>query len=386
MAEPEAKGTIMRHAEEDKYQEFRHTLRRFVERSVAPHAAQVDRESRPPLEAVDAARALGLPGLAFPERLGGSDGDLFAQVITTEELARACASTSLTITSGWVLEGIVQYGSRDLQQLVIPPICNGEMRGAWGLTEPQGGSNLMGARTAARRDGDSWVIDGTKRFITNAGWADWYLIFARTGDASFGIFMVHRDDPGIRFGKAEDKMGLRGSPTADVILEECRIPDGRQVGDPNKGAAYITEMLHNSRLTIAAHALGIAQGALDEALKYTQDRTQFDQSISRFQAVKVMIADMALKVEAARSVLYQAVDYRIRNQPDSRRYASLAKTLCSDAAMAVSTDSVQLHGGYGYLKDYPIERMMRDAKVTQIWEGTNQIQRLIIAKETYANR
>jgi len=376
----------MRLSEDDKYQEFRGNLRRFVERSVAPHAATVDREGRPPLEAIDAARALGLPGLPFPEHLGGSDGDLYAQVITTEELARACASTSLTITSGWVLEGIVKYGSNALQRLVLPPICKGEMRGAWGLTEPQGGSNLMGARTTAKRDGDGWVLDGTKRFITNAGWADWYLIFARTGENTFGIFMIHRDDPGIRFGKAEDKMGMRGSPTADVILAQCRIPTGREVGDPDKGGAYITEMLHNSRLTIAAHALGIAQGALDEALKYTQDRRQFDQTISRFQAVRVMIADMALKVEAARSVLYQAVDYRLRNHPDSRRYASLAKVLCSDAAMAVSTDSVQLHGGYGYLKDYPIERMMRDAKVTQIWEGTNQIQRFLIAKEIYASR
>jgi hypothetical protein len=376
----------MRLAELDKYQDFRSNLQRFVARDVVPHAAKVDREGRPPLEAIDAARALGLPGLAFPERLGGSDGDLFAQVIATEELARGCASTSLTITSGWVLEGVVRYGSNALQELVLPPICRGEMRGAWGLTEPQGGSNLMGARTAAKRDGDGWVLDGTKRFITNAGWADWYLIFARTAETAFGLFMVHRDDPGIRFGKAEDKMGMRGSPTADVILDQCRIPAGREIGDPLQGGAYIVEMLHNSRLTIAAHALGIAQGALDEALKYTQERRQFDQPISRFQAVKVMIADMALKVEAARAVLYQAVDYRLQDHPEARRYASLAKVLCSDAAMAVSTDSVQLHGGYGYLKDYPVERMMRDAKVTQIWEGTNQIQRLLIAKETYAIR
>lgn len=375
----------MRLAEEDSYQDFRSNLRRFVERDVAPYAAAVDREGRPPLEAITAALALGLPGLAFPERLGGSDGDLFAQVLTTEELARGCASASLTITSGWVFEGIVKYGSKEVQELVLPPICRGEMRGAWGLTEPQGGSNLMGARTTAKADGGDWVLNGTKRFITNAGWADWYLIFARTGDKTFGIFMIHRDDPGIRFGKAEDKMGMRGSPTADVILEDCRVPASRVVGDPNRGGEYIVEMLHNSRLTIAAHALGIAQGSLDEALKYTEDRRQFDQTISRFQAVRVMIADMALKVEAARAVLYQAVDYRLRNHPDARRYASLAKVLCSDAAMSVSTDAVQLHGGYGYLKDYPIERMMRDAKITQIWEGTNQIQRLLIAKETYAN-
>lgn len=377
----------MRFAEQQKYQEFRDNLRRFALERVAPHAARVDRESRPPIEAIDAALELGLPGLPFPEHLGGSDGDLFAQVLTTEELARVCASTSLTITSGWVLEGVVSHGSAELQQSVIRPVAEGRLRGAWGLTEPQGGSNLMGARTVARPDSlGGWVLNGTKRFITNAGWADWYLIFASTGPKAFGIFMVHRDDPGIRFGKLEDKMGMRGSPTADVILEDCTIPAGREVGDPQKGAIYITEMLHNSRLTIAAHALGIAQGALDEAVKYTEERVQFDQTLSRFQLVRAMVADMALKVEAARSVLYQAVDHRMHDHPDARNYASLAKVLCSDAAMAVTTDAVQLHGGYGYLKDYAVERMMRDAKVTQIWEGTNQIQRLLIAKEIYARR
>lgn len=374
----------MRSNEQEKYQEFRDSLRRFAMGRVAPYAARVDREARPPLEAIEAALELGLPGLPFPESLGGSDGDLFAQVLTTEELARVCATTSLTITSGWVLEGIVTYGSAALQDEVIRPIAAGRVRGAWGLTEPQGGSNLMGARTTARPAAHGWVLNGTKRFITNAGWADWYLIFANTGPKAFGIFMIHRDDPGIRFGKLEDKMGMRGSPTADVILEECTVPGGREVGDPHQGGRYITEMLHNSRLTIAAHALGIAQGALDEAVRYTEERQQFDQPISRFQLVRGMVADMALKIEAARSVLYQAVDYRIHNNPAARSYASLAKVLCSDAAMAVTTDALQLHGGYGYLKDYPIERMMRDAKVTQIWEGTNQIQRLLIAKEVYA--
>ena len=376
----------MRSNEQDKYQEFRDNLRRFAIERVAPHAASVDRDSRPPLEAIDAALELGLPGLPFPERLGGSEGDLFAQVLTTEELARACAATSLTITSGWVLEGVVLYGSEALQESVIRPIAQGRLRGAWGLTEPQGGSNLMGARTTARADAKGWVLNGTKRFITNAGWADWYLIFAKTDEKAFGLFMVHRDDPGIRFGKAEDKMGMRGSPTADVIMEDCRIPAGREIGDPLQGARYIGEMLHNSRLTIAAHALGIAQGALDEALRYTEERQQFDQTLSRFQLIKSMVADMVLSVEAARSVLYQAVDHRMHNHPAARSFASLAKVLCSDAAMSVTTNAVQLHGGYGYLKDYPVERMMRDAKVTQIWEGTNQIQKLLIAKEAYASR
>lgn len=374
----------MRHVEHDTYEDFRESVRRFTREQVAPLAAAVDRDSRAPRETLEAALALGLPGLPFPERLGGSDGDLFAQVLTTEELARGCATTSLTITSGWVMDGVAKYGSPGLQEAVIRPIATGKMHGAWGLTEPQGGSNLMGARTTAQSKGDSWVLNGTKRFITNAGWADWYLIFASTGPKAFGIFMVHRDDPGIRFGKPEDKMGMRGSPTADVILDNCTIPAGREVGDPSQGGSYIVEMLHNSRLTIAAHALGIAQGALDEAVNYTEERKQFDETISRFQLVRAMIADMSVKVEAARSVLYQAVDYRMHEHPSARKYASLAKLMCSDAAMAVSSDAVQLHGGYGYVKEYAVERMMRDAKVTQIWEGTNQLQRLLIAKEVYA--
>lgn len=374
----------MRANEEDNYQEFRQSLRRFALAKVAPHAAAVDAEGRLPVESIEASIELGLPGLPFPARLGGSDGDLFAQVITTEELARVCASTSFTITSCWLFEGLVRYGSQALQETVIPPIASGAMHAAWCLTEPQGGTNLMGARTSARRIADGWILNGTKRFITNGGWADWYLIFARTDEKSFGIFMVHKDDPGIRFGRTERKMGMCGSPTADVILEDCIIPEMRCMGDPHQGASYIVEMLHNSRLTIAAHALGIAQGALDEALKYTEERKQFDQLISKFQMIRGMVADMALKVEAARAVLYQAVEYRIRDHPKARLFASMAKVLCSDAAMAVTTDAVQLHGGYGYLKDYPVERMMRDAKVTQIWEGTNQIQRLLIAKEVYS--
>lgn len=374
----------MRHVEHDTYEDFRESVRRFTREQVAPLAAAVDRDSRAPRETLEAALALGLPGLPFPERLGGSDGDLFAQVLTTEELARGCATTSLTITSGWVMDGVAKYGSLGLQEAVIRPIATGKMHGAWGLTEPQGGSNLMGARTTAQSKGESWVLNGTKRFITNAGWADWYLIFASTGPKAFGIFMVHRDDPGIRFGKPEDKMGMRGSPTADVILDNCTIPAGREVGDPSQGGSYIVEMLHNSRLTIAAHALGIAQGALDEAVNYTEERKQFDETISRFQLVRAMVADMSVKVEAARSVLYQAVDYRMHEHPSARKYASLAKLMCSDAAMAVSSDAVQLHGGYGYVKEYAVERMMRDAKVTQIWEGTNQLQRLLIAKEVYA--
>jgi alkylation response protein AidB-like acyl-CoA dehydrogenase len=241
----------------------------------------------------------------------------------------------------------------------------------------------MGVVTTATETSSGWVLRGTKRFITNGSWADWYLIFARSTPDTFGIFLVHKDDPGVSFGALERKMGLRGSPTSDVILDDCTIPLDRVVGDPTKGAQYIQAGLLASRLKYAAHGLGIAQGALDEAVKYTQEREQFGKPIASFQMIKGMIADMAMKVETGRAILMHAGTLALNEHPEARLYASIAKATCTDAAMSVATDAVQLHGGYGYLKDYPVERMFRDAKITQIWEGTNQIQRLMIAKDVY---
>ncbi|MHA7602669.1 acyl-CoA dehydrogenase family protein [Alicycliphilus sp. T452] len=248
---------------------------------------------------------------------------------------------------------------------------------------PRGGSDLMGVVATAKQTAQGWVLNGTKRFITNGGWADWYLIFARTSPDKFGIFLVNKNDSGVSFGAPERKMGLRGSPTSDVILEDCTIPLDRVVGDPEEGGKYILAGLLTSRLKYAAHGLGIAQGALDEALAYTRTREQFGQPVSNFQMVKGMMADMAMRVEAGRAVLMHAATLVLNGDPAAKRYASMAKVLCTDAAVAVTADALQLHGGYGYLKDYPVERMYRDAKVTQIWEGTNQIQRLMIAKELY---
>ena len=209
------------------------------------------------------------------------------------------------------------------------------------------------------------------------------MVFARTSEKHFGLFLLHKDDAGVSFGAQEKKMGMRGSPTSDVIMDDVFIPDSRLLGDPERGAEYIHEALLRSRLQIAAHALGIASGALDEALKYTNERKQFGQQISRFQMLRGMVADMAIRIEAGRSTLYRAIDMYMSKDPAVVLQASIAKVLCSDAAMSVTTDAVQLHGGYGYLEEYPVERMMRDAKVTQIWEGTNQIHRLMIAKSVY---
>lgn len=367
----------------DIYSEFRANIRRFAKDKVAPYAATIDRERRPPIEACNAAIELGLPGLPYPEGLGGQDGDMFTQCIVMEEIARVCASSALTISSSWILMAVVDYGSEAQQRAILPEIISGKVRCAWGLTEPKGGSDLMATTTQATKTADGWVITGTKRFISNGGWAEWYMIFARTSGKRFGLFLVHKDDLGVSFGAQERKMGMRGSPTSDVILDNVSVADSRLLGDPERGAEYINEALLRSRLQIAAHALGIADGALDEALRYTTEREQFGQQIARFQMLRGMVADMAIRVEAGRSTLYRAIGFYMARDPAARQQASIAKVLCSDAAMSVTTDAVQLHGGYGFLEDYPVERMMRDAKVTQIWEGTNQIQRLMIAKGAY---
>lgn len=376
----------MQGMDKQAYDTFRETMRRLAVDKIAPHAAEVDRTKSPPKQAHAALRDAGILGLAFPEELGGQGGDLLSQVIAVEESARVCATSGLTLLTGWAaLDPLIRFGSPELVKEVVPPVAAGTMIAGWCLTEPQGGSDLPALKTRAVRDGNDWVINGNKRFITNATWADWYLVLARTGEKAYGIFMVHRDDPGISFGKLENKMGLRGSPTADVIFDNCRIPASREVGDTTKGYEHMMVSLTISRPLISAQALGIAQGALDEAVKYTSDRKQFGQSVSRFQMVRGMVADMAVKVESSRSLLYRAVEAIEADPVQGRTLASMAKLLCSDTAMSVTTDAVQLHGGYGYLEDYPVERMMRDAKITQIYEGTNQIQRLIIAKSVYAD-
>jgi alkylation response protein AidB-like acyl-CoA dehydrogenase len=368
---------------DDTYVSFREQVRRFAKEKVAPFAASVDDEARPPMEAYRASLELGLPGLPFSEAFGGQEGDVFTQIITVEELARVCASSATTVSTCWIMMLVQRFGSEAQKQVIIPPVVRGEHRSAWGLTEPKGGSDLMGVVTTAKRSENGWVLNGTKRFITNGGWADWYLIFARTEADKFGIFLVSKEDAGVSFGAPERKMGLRGSPTSDVILENCEIPLDRVVGEPTQGGEYIRAGLLASRLKYAAHGLGIAQGALDEAVGYTQQREQFGRPIADFQMIKGMVADMAMKVEAGRAMLMHAATLVVNQMPDAKKYASMAKVLCTDAAMSVATDAVQLHGGYGFLKDYPVERMLRDAKITQIWEGTNQIQRLMIAKDVY---
>ncbi|ACF00085.1 acyl-CoA dehydrogenase domain protein [Rhodopseudomonas palustris TIE-1] len=368
---------------EADYRDFRDNIRRFAQTELAPRAAELDRSGEPPHQVHQAAAKLGIPGLPYPESYGGGGADIFAQCVAMEEMARACASSALSLGSSWILSAVVDFGSKDQQDRIVPQMVAGEARSAWGLTEPKGGSDLMAASTKATRTGDGWIINGVKRFITNGGWADWYMVFARTSEKRFGLFLVNKADPGVSFGAREKKMGMRASPTSDVILDNVIVPEWRLLGDPERGAEYINKALLKSRMQMSAHALGIAGAALTEALRYTKERVQFGQPVAEFQLVRGLVADMAIKVEAARATLRSACELYIGGDPAAKTQASIAKVLCSDAAMAVTTDAVQLHGGYGYLQDYPVERMMRDAKVTQIWEGTNQIHRLMIAKDFY---
>ena len=373
-------------ADADGHEAFRGALRRMAQEKIKPHAAAVDDEARFPAEAVQAFRSMALNGLAFPESLGGAGGDLMAQVLAVEEVARVCCSSSLVMLIPWAaLTPLVWFGSEALQRQIVPAVAAGQHGASFCLTEPGGGSDLRSIKTRAEPVAGGWRLNGQKRFISNVGWSSWHAILARTGDQAFGVFMVHRDDPGFSVGRHERKMGMRGSPTADVLLTDCVIPAEPVVGDPLRGHDYMIQTLTYTRPLVSAQALGLAQGALDEAVAYTAGRDQFGSKVSRFQIVRGMVADMAIAVESARALLYRAVAIAGEANDDrARGFASMAKTLCSDTAMKVTTDAVQLFGGYGYMKDYPVERMMRDAKVSQIWEGTNQIQRLLVAKHVYA--
>ena len=370
---------------DDMYEAHRDNLRRFAEAEIKPFAAIVDQEERFPTESINALYKLDLPGLPFPAALGGSDGDLMAQVLAVEEISRVCACTAHLMLTSWVaIMPLVVAGAPELQRSIVPDVAAGRTQASFCLTEPGGGSDVAGLKTTAEQVAEGWRIRGGKRFISNAGKSDWYSVLARNAAGGFGIFMVHRDDPGLEFGRNERKMGTRGSPLADVVFNDCLIPLDRVVGDPSGGYGIMMEILTYSRPLIAAQGLGIAQGALDEAIAYTSQRTQFGQTVSRFQMIRGMVADMTAQVEAARSMLYRCVAIAGKNDDRARAFASMAKLVCTNAAMSVTTDAVQLHGGYGYTTDYPVERMMRDAKVTQIWEGTNQIQKLLIAKHAYA--
>jgi alkylation response protein AidB-like acyl-CoA dehydrogenase len=370
----------------DAQREFRATLRKFTEDRVAPNAARADREARFPQESFDACVDLELPSLGIPVEYGGSGADLVTQAVMVEELARACASTSLTVTiSKLSMTPVMNWGSEELKQRYLPRVASGEFQGSYCLSEADAGSDVAAMRTRAVRDGDDYVLTGTKYWITNAGVSDVYTVFAVTdptaGHRGISCFVVEADW-GVEVAPHEDKMGMRGSPTAAVTFDGVRIPAGNRIGDEGMGFTIAMHTLDRSRPTIGAQAVGIAQGAIDAASDYMRQRVAFGKPIADFQGLRFMIAEMAMRNEAARTLVYRACGLIDRGDPEGElpMIGAMAKCFASDTAMAVTTDAVQLLGGYGYTKDFPLERFMRDAKVTQIYEGTNQIQRVVIAK------
>lgn len=364
---------------------IREMVRSFAETEVAPSAQERDEEERFDRELMfDKLGELGLAGIVFPEEYGGAGADYISYAIAVEELSRVCASTGVTLSAHLSLcaNPIYMFGTEEQKQKYLVPLAEGSMLGAFGLTEPSAGSDAGGTKTTATLDGDEWVINGSKIFITNAGDAEVYIVFARTDKEAqkhhgISAFIVEKDTPGFSFGKKEKKMGIRSSPTMELVFENCRIPKDNLLGVEGKGFGVAMKTLDGGRIGIAAQALGIAQGALDAAVEYAKERKQFDASIGSFQGVNFQLADMATQVEAARLLVYNAA-YRASNGLSYSKESAMAKLMASETAMKVTTQSVQIHGGYGYTREFPVERMMRDAKITEIYEGTSEIQRLVI--------
>ena len=370
----------------EDHQALRDAVRELCEGKVAPNAAAADESAEFPQASYDALRAADYHAPHIPEEYGGVGADALATAIVIEEVARACASTSLipAVNQLGTLP-VILAGSEELKRRYLPPVAGGEAMFSYCLSEPEAGSDAVSMSTRAVRDGDHWVLNGAKRWITNAGISEYYTVFAVTDpDArSQGIsaFVVEKADDGVGFGALEKKLGIKGSPTREVYFDSVRIPASRMIGEPGSGFRTAMRTLDHTRVTIAAQAVGIAQGALDIATGYVRERRQFGRPIGEFQGVQFMLADMSMQLEAARQLTYAAAARSERNEPDLTYFGAAAKCFASDVAMKVTTDAVQLLGGYGYTRDFPVERMMRDAKITQIYEGTNQVQRLVVARQ-----
>jgi alkylation response protein AidB-like acyl-CoA dehydrogenase len=369
----------------EEHDMLRDAIRSLAEAKIAPYAAAVDEESRFPQEALDALVANDLHAVHVPEEYGGTGADALATVIVIEEVARVCASSSLIPAVNKLGSlPVILSGSEDLKKKYMTPLAKGDAMFSYALSEPDAGSDAAGMKTKAVRDGDHYVLNGVKRWITNAGVSEYYTVMAVTDPEkrSKGIsaFVVEKSDEGVSFGAPEKKLGIKGSPTREVYLDNVRIPADRMIGAEGTGFATAMKTLDHTRITIAAQALGIAQGALDYAKGYVKERKQFGKPIADFQGIQFMLADMAMKIEAARALTYQAAAASERGDKNLTFQGAAAKCFASDVAMEVTVDAVQLLGGYGYTRDYPVERMMRDAKITQIYEGTNQVQRIVMAR------
>jgi alkylation response protein AidB-like acyl-CoA dehydrogenase len=369
-----------------EYLDFRETIAQIARERVAPRAAEIDERGEYPHDLRELFAEHDLFGLPFEEEYGGTGTGALMLNIAIEEISKACASTALMLM---VQElgtlPIRLFGTEEMKARLLPRCASGEWTPAFALSEPEAGSDPGGMLTRAVRDGDEWVITGTKNWITNLGIADFYVVFAVTDPAqghSRGIsaFVVEADRPGFSVGKLEHKMGIRGSPTGQPIFDDVRVPAENLVGAEGQGFKVAMATLDHSRLGVAAQALGIAQGATDYAAAYAAERRQFGQPINSFQGIQFKLADMETQCAAARELLYKACAKVDRHEADMGKYSAMAKLFCSDMAMAVTVEAIQVLGGYGYVKEYPVERMLRDAKITQIYEGTNEIQRLVIAR------
>jgi alkylation response protein AidB-like acyl-CoA dehydrogenase len=374
----------------DEQEEFRAAVRQMCEDKLAPRAAETDEKAQYPWYAHEAFSAMGLMGLTFPEECGGSGADHVTWAICIEEIARVDASASLIpVISDLAMTPVMRYGSKEIQKRFMRPICEGLTQASYCLSEAEAGSDVASMTTRAVRDGDEWVINGRKQWITNAGISDYYVVFAKTdrsaGHRGISAFVVEHPTAGFSIGKLEHKLGIRGSPTGEIILEDVRVPAENLIGEEGKGFYYAMGTFDWSRPIIGAQAVGIAQGALDYAAAYMAERKTFGQPLTSYQGLQFMVADMAMQTEAARGLVYRACAMADSHHPDTTRIASMAKCFAGDVAVKVTTDAVQLLGGYGFTKEFPVERMFRDAKITQIYEGTNQIQRMVVARKTFGD-
>ena len=367
-----------------EYQDLRDSVRALAEKEIAPHAHAVDEDHRYPQEASDALIKANLHAAHVPTEFGGEGADALAVAIIIEEVARVCASSSLIPAVNKLGSLPLMIGGDESQkQRWLPELAKGKGF-SYCLSESEAGSDAAALKTKAEKTSAGWLLNGSKKWISNAGVSEFYTVIAQTdpskGSKGITAFIVEKSDPGISFGAPEKKMGFRGSPTREVYFDNVELSDDRRIGEVGKGFSIAMDTLDHTRITIAAQALGIAQGALDAAEKYSHERKQFGKEIFEFQAIQFILADMAMNIEAARQLTYAAAAKSERNDKDLKFFSASSKAFASDVAMKVTTDAVQVLGGYGYVSDYPVERMMRDAKLTQIYEGTNQVQRIVMAR------
>ena len=368
----------------EEEQEILDMLHDFCLKEVAPKAAEVDENERFPEETWHKLAEMGMMGVPFPEEYGGANLSYLNYIGVCEELAKHCATTSVMVSAHTSLccWPISQYGTEEQKQKYLSKLCTGEWLGAFGLTEPGAGTDAAMQKTIAEDKGDHWVLNGSKIFITNAGFANVFVVFAMTnkelGTKGISAFIVEKDFPGFKVGSHEKKMGIRGSSTCELVFEDCIVPKENLLGELNKGFKVAMTTLDGGRIGIAAQALGIAQASIDECVKYTKERVQFGKRISQFQNTQFQLADMQAKVDAARLLVYRAAQAKQDHEPHSH-LAAMAKLVAAETASDVTRRTLQLTGGYGYTREYPFERMMRDAKITEIYEGTSEVQRMVIS-------